>query len=88
MAFPTPGTHRLLRHHDMQRLRQLTFASLEQDRKKRRDIFSGADGQPDPLGAPAACAAFGILEPDDCSAALVVTGEKSVRNLPDRSCGG
>ncbi len=36
----------------MQRLRQLTFASLEQDGKKRREIFSGADGRPGPLGAP------------------------------------
>ncbi len=29
----------LLGDHDMQRLRQLTFASLECDRKKRREIF-------------------------------------------------
>ena len=36
----------------------------------------------------AAGAAFGLLEPDDCPAALVVTREKRVRNLPDRPCGG
>ena len=36
----------------------------------------------------AACAASGLLEPDDCPAALVVTREKRVRNLPDRPCGG
>ena len=36
----------------------------------------------------AACAASGLLEPDDCPAAPVVTGEKRVRNLPDRPCGG
>ncbi len=40
-----PGGIAVLRHafllgdHDMQRLRQLTFASLECDRKKRREIF-------------------------------------------------
>ena len=62
MAFPTPGTHRLLRHHDMQRLRQLTFASLEQDGKKRREIFSGADGRPDPLGAPGGPHCAGVSE--------------------------
>ena len=32
----------------------------------------------------AACAALGLLEPDDCPDALVVTGEKCVRNLLDR----
>ncbi len=36
----------------------------------------------------AACATFGLLEPDDCPAAPVVTREKRVRNLPDRPCGG
>ncbi len=36
----------------------------------------------------AACAASGLLEPDDCPAALAMTGEKCVRNLPDRPCGG
>ena len=33
-------------------------------------------------------AAFGVLEPDDCPAAPVMTGEKRVRNLPDRPRGG
>ncbi len=36
----------------------------------------------------AACAAFGLLEPDDCPAAPVMTREKRVRNLPDRPRGG
>ncbi len=35
----------------------------------------------------AACTASGLLEPDDCPAAPVVTGEKRVRNLPNRPCG-
>ncbi len=28
------------------------------------------------------------FRPDDCPAALAVTGEKRIRNLPDRPCGG
>ncbi len=117
----------------MQRLRQLTFASLEHDRKTRREIFlermdgpilwtrleariaptcpkGGCKGrQPHPLPVmlrvhcvwlrhgslsgsgekrAAACAASGLLGPDDYPAAPVMTGEKRVRNLPDRPCGG
>ncbi len=44
-SFPVPKScltflrHAFFGDHDMQRLRQLTFASLEYDRKKRHEIF-------------------------------------------------
>ena len=48
----------------MQRLQQLTFASLEYDRKKRktrREIFL-EHGRPDPLGTPGGPHCAGVSE--------------------------
>ncbi len=72
----------------MQRLRQLTFASLEHDRKKRRtrhdpDLRRRLERNTQRLAPLPGFSNLMIAQPH-----LIMTGEKRVWNLPDRPCGG